>query len=225
MELRGQLRHDVRSQVLPVRAASCSSTSHVPTSSPLYNSCVTPRVFYVCSARRSGLCSACCGQSHLHRRPRAPARGRSHRATSCFRLENGVGEHRAPLIMRGTAVRPLTSTCAGGPEADETSSMSMSVSMSMSMLGTRPQRVGVFLLRWPQHHAARSTCAAAPNVRSSPLAAPTCTWSWCASPGTAFPTRSYLQRAPTHCMQAEECRIPQPGGSVIIKVASVDAYE
>ena len=47
--------------------------------------------------------------------------------------------------MRGTAVRPLTSTCAGGPEADETSSMSMSVSMSMSMLGTRPQRVGVFL--------------------------------------------------------------------------------
>ena len=140
---------------------------HVPTSSPLYNSCVTPRVFYVCSARRSGLCSACCGQSHLHRRPRAPARGRSHRATSCFRLENGVGEHRAPLIMRGTAVRPLTSTCAGGPEADETSSMSMSVSMSMSMLGTRPQRVGVFLLRWPQHHAARVR-----PVRLPPTCAP-----------------------------------------------------
>ena len=125
VELRGQLRHDVRSQVLPVRAASCSSTSHVPTSSPLYNSCVTPRVFYVCSARRSGLCSACCAQSHLHRRPRAPARGRSHRATSCFRLENGVGEHRAPVIMRGTAVRPLASTCAGA--ADETSSIHVHV--------------------------------------------------------------------------------------------------
>ena len=41
------------------------------------------------------------------------------------------------------------------------------------MLGTRPQRVGVFLLRWPQHHAARSTCAASPNVRSSPLGANT----------------------------------------------------
>ena len=39
------------------------------------------------------------------------------------------------------------------------------------MLGTRPQRVGVFLLRWPQHHAARSTCAASSNVRSSPLGA------------------------------------------------------
>ena len=41
------------------------------------------------------------------------------------------------------------------------------------MLGTRPQRVGVFLLRWPQHHAARSTCAASFNVRSSPLGANT----------------------------------------------------
>ena len=39
------------------------------------------------------------------------------------------------------------------------------------MLGTRPQRVGVFLLRWPQHHAARSTCAASSNVRSSPFGA------------------------------------------------------
>ena len=42
-----------------------------------------------------------------------------------------------------------------------------------SMLGTRPQLVGVFLLRWPQHHAARSTCAASSNVRSSPLGADT----------------------------------------------------
>ena len=41
------------------------------------------------------------------------------------------------------------------------------------LLGTRPQRVGVFLLRWPQHHAARSTCAASFNVRSSPLGANT----------------------------------------------------
>jgi hypothetical protein len=41
------------------------------------------------------------------------------------------------------------------------------------MLGTRPQLVGVFLLRWSQHHAARSTCAASPNVRSSPLGANT----------------------------------------------------
>jgi hypothetical protein len=39
------------------------------------------------------------------------------------------------------------------------------------MLGTRLQLVGVFLLRWPQHHAARSACAASSNVRSSPLGA------------------------------------------------------
>ena len=41
------------------------------------------------------------------------------------------------------------------------------------MLGTRPQLVGVFLLRWPQHRAARSTCAASSNVRSAPLNADT----------------------------------------------------
>ena len=60
---------------------------------------------------------------------------------------------------RGARRKPHTR----GPHAAETS----------SMLGTRPQLVGVFLLRWPQHHAARSTCAASSNVRSSPLGANT----------------------------------------------------
>ena len=36
---------------------------------------------------------------------------------------------------------------------------------------TATQLVGVLLLRWPQHHAAHSTCAASSNVRSSPLGA------------------------------------------------------
>eukprot|EP00964_Phaeocystis_antarctica_P006300 scaffold3430_cov61-Phaeocystis_antarctica.AAC.2 len=56
------------------------------------------------------------------------------------------------------------------------------------MLGTRPQLVGVFLLRWPQHRPARSTCA---PVRLPPTCAPRHSApTRCASPGTALPTRS-----------------------------------
>ena len=54
-------------------------------------------------------------------------------------------------------MQPLTR----GPEADETKTMTV----------TLPHHARVSLSKRRQHHLARSTCAAAPNVRSSPLGA------------------------------------------------------
>ena len=56
-------------------------------------------------------------------------------------------------------MQPLTR----GPEADETKTMTVA----------RPHHACVPLSKRRQHHLARSTCAAAPNVRSSPLGADT----------------------------------------------------
>ena len=56
-------------------------------------------------------------------------------------------------------MQPLTR----GPEADETKTMTV----------TWPHHACVPLSKRRQHHLARSTCAAAPNVRSSPLGADT----------------------------------------------------
>ena len=50
-----------------------------------------------------------------------------------------------------------------GPEADETKTMTVAW----------PHHACVPLSKRRQHHLARSTCAAAPNVRSSPLGANT----------------------------------------------------
>ena len=83
----------------------------------------------------------------------------SWRAQSSFN-NAGYGRTALSIDMRGGA-------------ADETSSMSMSVSMSMSMLGTRPQRVGVFLLKY----VGRSSPCCAFDLCGSPqralLATPT----------------------------------------------------
>ena len=54
-------------------------------------------------------------------------------------------------------MQPLTR----GPEADETKTMTVAW----------PHHACVPLSKWRQHHPVRSTCAAAPNVRSSPLGA------------------------------------------------------
>jgi len=54
-------------------------------------------------------------------------------------------------------MQPLTR----GPEADETKTMTVAW----------PHHACVPLSKRPQHHLARSTCAAASNVRSSPLGA------------------------------------------------------
>ena len=56
-------------------------------------------------------------------------------------------------------MQPLTR----GPEADETKTMTVAW----------PHHACVPLSKRRQHHLARSTCAAAPNVRSSPLGADT----------------------------------------------------
>ena len=56
-------------------------------------------------------------------------------------------------------MQPLTR----GREADETKTMTV----------TLPHHARVSLSKRRQHHLARSTCAAAPNVRSSPLGANT----------------------------------------------------
>ena len=54
-------------------------------------------------------------------------------------------------------MQPLTR----GPEADETKTMTV----------TLPHHARVSLSKQRQHRPVRSTCAAAPNVRSSPLGA------------------------------------------------------
>ena len=59
----------------------------------------------------------------------------------------------------GARGQPLTR----GPEADETKTMTV----------TLPHHARVSLSKQRQHRSARSTCAAAPNVRSSPLGADT----------------------------------------------------
>ena len=63
------------------------------------------------------------------------------------------------LKFSGARMQPLTR----GPEADETKTMTV----------TLPHHARVSLSKQRQHRSARSTCAAAPNVRSSPLGADT----------------------------------------------------
>ena len=63
------------------------------------------------------------------------------------------------LKYHGARVQPLTR----GPEADETKTMTVAW----------PHHACVPLSKRRQHRSARSTCAAAPNVRSSPLGADT----------------------------------------------------
>ena len=65
--------------------------------------------------------------------------------------------HEYILYTRCTRVQPLTR----GPEDDETKTMTVA----------RPQHVCMPLSERRQHHAARSTCADAPVLRSSPLGA------------------------------------------------------
>ena len=73
----------------------------------------------------------------------------------------GLGVRRTGYGRKFSGARgqPLTR----GPEDDETKTMTVA----------RPQHVCMPLSERRQHHPARSTCAAAPNVRSSPLGADT----------------------------------------------------
>ena len=86
-----------------------------------------------------------------------------HRATGC-QVCAVVGCGVVPTTgygrkFSGARGQPLTR----GPEADETKTMTV----------TLPHHARVSLSKQRQHRSARSTCAAAPNVRSSPLGADT----------------------------------------------------